>query len=79
MSQTQKATCASCAHFKSAPYEARLEGCYLPENMDSKQSAFYLDEQQLPGNHRILNLGGKCGDYAAKAPKPSLLKRLTLG
>ena len=79
MTQSEKAGCETCTHFRSAPYEARLEGCYLPANMPSKQSATYLDEQQLPGNHRVINRGGKCPDHKARAPKPSLLSRLVRG
>jgi len=73
---SEKVDCRHCKHFRAAPYEARLEGCYLPGNMSSKQSAAYLDEQQLPGRHDKLNRNGDCPDFVAREQKPSLLKRL---
>jgi hypothetical protein len=35
--------CQDCVHFRSAPYESKLAGCYLPENMPQKQRAAFLD------------------------------------
>ncbi len=71
-----KVVCRECQHFRSAPYEARLEGCYFPKNMVSKQKVAYLDEQQLPGDHEQINRNGDCPDFLARARKPSLWKRL---
>lgn len=71
--------CRLCVHFRSAPYETRLEGCYLPDNMQSKQDAFYLDEQQLPGNHEKINFHGDCADFSARQKKPSFWQRLIAG
>ena len=51
-SRQGKAVCQICRHFRSAPYEARFEGCYLEKNMVSKQKQLCLDEQQLPGDQR---------------------------
>ena len=76
MSPSEKASCKNCVHFRSAPYEARIDGCFLPANMDSKQSASYLDEQQIPGDHMILNRAGKCTDFEAKPTKLSFLQGL---
>lgn len=68
--------CEQCRHFKRAPYQARLTGCYLPANMVSKQDAAYLDQQQTPGNHEKINLRGDCPDFATLPAKPSLWRRL---
>jgi len=76
MSSPTRVNCRDCKHFRSAPYEARLEGCYLEKNMVSKQKAAFLDEQQLPGDHRKINLRGDCPDFQARAKKPSLWRRL---
>ena len=76
MSAPRKVDCRNCAHFRSAPYEARIEGCYLEKNMVSKQKQTCLDEQQLPGDHRKLNLRGDCPDYAARAGRLPLWRRL---
>jgi hypothetical protein len=76
MSSPAKVDCRTCVHFRSAPYEARLEGCYLEKNMVSKQKQAFLDEQQLPGDHRKINLRGDCPDYRARGKKPSLWSRL---
>jgi len=73
---TEKRDCRLCKHFRSAPYEARIEGCYFPGNMKSKQGAFYLDEQQIPGKHEVINRRGDCPDYAARPAKLPIWKRL---
>lgn len=71
-----KVRCQDCKHFRSAPYEARVAGCYFPDNMPAKQSATYLDEQQQPGDHERINRNGDCPDFAARERKPSLWRRL---
>ena len=76
MSSPAKVDCHACVHFRSKPYEARIEGCYLEKNMVSKQKQAFLDEQQLPGNHEKINLRGDCPDFQARARKPSLWRRL---
>ena len=76
MSSPAKVECRNCSHFRSRPYEARFEGCYLEKNMVSKQKLMSLDEQQLPGNHVKINLRGDCPDYKERAQKPSLWQRL---
>jgi hypothetical protein len=68
--------CRACRHFRSAPYEAKFEGCYLEKNMVSKQKQACLDEQQLPGDHRKLNLRGSCPDFAAVERRSALWRRL---
>jgi hypothetical protein len=76
MSSSRPADCRTCLHFRSAPYEAKFEGCYLEKNMVSKQKQACLDEQQLPGNHVKLNLRGDCPDYQERAKRPSFWQRL---
>ena len=71
-----KVYCENCIHFRSAPFEARLEGCYEPKLIGKKQKARFNDEQQLPGNHLKLNHKHDCEKYAARERKPSLWERL---
>lgn len=61
-----KVHCKNCRHFRSAPYEAKKEGCYLPTNMPQKQTDAFLDEQQIPGDHREINRRGDCADFAGR-------------
>ena len=68
--------CRNCVHFRSAPYEARQDACYFPENMGAKQSADWLDEQQMPGDHRKINLRGDCPDHEARSVQFPWYKRL---
>jgi len=68
--------CENCIHFREAPYEALRTGCYHPDLMQAKQKAAYLDEQQIPGDHTVLNRNGDCSYYEAPEPKPSIWKRL---
>ena len=76
MSAPHRVECRNCVHFRSAPYEARLAGCYLPKNMVSKQKAAYLDEQQQPGDHEKINRNGDCPDFQLRGRKPPLWRRL---
>jgi hypothetical protein len=69
------ADCGKCVHFRTAPYSAPRTGCYHPEHMLSKQKDAYLKEQEIPGDHRKLNLRGDCPKYEPRARKPSLLAR----
>jgi hypothetical protein len=71
--------CKNCRYFKQAPYQAPHTGCYHPDNMAVKQKERYLDQQQLPGDHRKLNLRGDCALFEALPERPSLLKRLLAG
>ena len=72
----KKVDCRNCVHFRSAPYEARLEGCYFPGNMPVKQSARYLDEQQQPGDHERINRNGDCPDYEERAERVPFWQRI---
>ena len=72
----ERVDCQNCSHFRSAPYEARIEGCYFAGNMKVKQKESYLDEQQLPGNHKTINRDGDCPDFAQKQATPSIWRRL---
>lgn len=67
--------CRNCLHFRSAPYEAKEDACYHPEHMGAKQSARFLDEQQVPGNHRKINLRGDCAEYEEKPKQAPWYKR----
>ena len=73
------ANCQTCQHFKSKPYEAPHTGCYHPDNMEVKQKEAYLDQQQLPGDHRKLNLMGDCDKHEERPKKDSFWKRLLAG
>lgn len=68
--------CRNCAHFRAAPYEAKKDACYHPEHMGAKQSARFLDEQQVPGNHRKINARGDCETYAARRAELPWYRRL---
>lgn len=76
MSRTEKVECSHCVHYRSAPYQARIDGCYFPGNMPGKQSAPYLDEQQLPGDHDKINRKGDCPDYEAREAKAPWWRRI---
>jgi len=76
MSNAAKVECRNCVHFRSAPYEARIAGCYLEKNMPGRQKMACLDEQQLPGDHEKINLRGDCPDHQARPKKASLWQRL---
>jgi hypothetical protein len=71
-----KVDCKNCTHFRSAPYEARADGCYFLDNMPSKQSTTYLDEQQIAGNHKKINLRSDCKDHDARSVPRSFWRRL---
>lgn len=68
--------CKDCRHFREAPYEANITGCWHPENLQVKQKDAYLDQQQQPGNQRKINLRGDCGQFEARPVQLSLLPRL---
>lgn len=76
MSSPAQADCRRCVHFRSAPFEAKFEGCYLEKNMLSRQKQLCLDEQQLPGNHVKINLRGDCPDFQERTRKTSFWQRL---
>ncbi len=70
-----KVDCNACVHFRRAPYEARWEGCWHPDNMKMKQKEAFLQEQQLPGNHRIINMRGDCPQYEARPEREPVWRR----
>lgn len=76
MSTAPSADCRRCRHFRSAPYEAKFEGCYLEKNMVSRQKQYCLDEQQLPGDHAKINSRRDCPDFAPRTARPSFWQRL---
>ena len=71
-----QADCNACRHFKAAPYEARIDGCFHPDHMKVSQKDAYLNEQETPGNHRAINRRGNCEEFEPDAPKRSLLSRI---
>lgn len=72
----RRVECRACRHFRSAPYEARREGCYLEKNMPVRQKDAFLDEQQIPGDHEKINLRGDCPDFEEREGRASLWQRL---
>ncbi|TDJ73147.1 MAG: hypothetical protein E2O39_05765 [Planctomycetota bacterium] len=75
-----KVECKRCRWFRQAPYEANRTGCWHPDNLVSSQKAAYLDEQQIPGDYRKINLRGDCAQFESKLEQPSLLRRfLSMG
>jgi hypothetical protein len=73
---TKKVDCADCRHFKRAPYEAPYTGCYHPELMVAKQKDMFLKQQELPGDHRKINLRGDCAKFEQRAKKRPFWRRL---
>jgi len=73
---TKRVSCSDCTHFRQAPHEAPRTGCYLPEFMPVKQKDAFLKEQELPGDHRKLNLRGDCPKWEARPKKRSFWQRL---
>lgn len=75
-----KVSCRDCRFYQTAPYEAPHTGCWQPDNMLATQKDAYLNQQQLPGDHRKINQRGDCTAFVAKAKKPTLWERfLSLG
>jgi len=76
MSDKTRVQCSDCIHFRAAPHEARIAGCFKDTNMPGRQKEAFLDEQQVPGDHEKINLRGDCPDFEARPQKVSLWKRL---
>ena len=70
-----KHDCKNCIHFKQAPWEANKTGCWHKDNLEMSLSANFNDEQQIPGNHRKINLRGDCAQFEARAAAPSFFER----
>lgn len=68
--------CKDCRHFREAPYEANITGCWQPDNLTVTQKLAYLDEQRQPGDHRKINLRGDCAQFEARPVELGLLPRL---
>ena len=71
-----KVSCSDCTHFREAPYQAPLTGCWHPDNMKVTQKEAFLDQQQQPGNHRKINLRGDCQQFEARPVRLSLFQRI---
>ena len=71
-----QANCDACDHFKSAPYEARIDGCFHPDHMKVSQKDRFLNEQETPGAHRAINRRGDCEQFEPKEQERSFLSRI---
>ena len=71
-----KISCQDCRHFQKAPYEAPITGCWHPDNLVVKQKEAFLDQQQQPGDHELINLRGNCEQFEAQPKRPSFWQRL---
>lgn len=69
-------SCKDCRHFREAPYEANITGCWHQANLQITQKEAFLDEQRQPGDHRKINLRGDCEQFEARPVRLSLLPRL---
>jgi len=72
----QRVECKTCVHFRTAPDEAPHTGCWHLDHMQQKQTDAYLKQQELPGDHKRINLRGDCAQYELKPKKRSLWQRL---
>lgn len=73
---TKKVDCLDCRWFKHAPYEASRTGCWFPEFMQQKQKDGFLKEQELPGDHRKINLRGDCAKFDQREKRRTFWQRL---
>lgn len=73
---TTKVECRTCVHFREAPYQAPRTGCWHPDHMQQRQKDRFLAEQEIPGDHRKINLRGDCPKHERRPPKPSIWKRM---
>jgi hypothetical protein len=79
MKAEKKVECANCAHFREAPEEAPYTGCWHPDHMRQRQTDRFLKQQELPGDHRKINLRGDCPQYEPRPKKPSFWQRMLAG
>lgn len=70
-----KPLCTNCAHLKTAPYQASRTGCWHPDHMQNTQKDAWLDEQQAPGDHKLINLREDCASFDAAPAKKSFWQR----
>jgi hypothetical protein len=71
-----KVLCENCIHYRTAPYEAPHTGCWHPDHMKVKQKDAWLDQQQLPGDARKINLRGDCAQYEERPARLPFWKRI---
>ena len=69
-----KVACKDCRFFREAPYEAAHTGCWHKDHLVVTQKDAYLDQQQIPGDHRKINLRGNCEQFEGKPRRPSFLE-----
>jgi len=75
----KKVECRDCRHFLSAPYDAPRTGCWHPDNLQQRQKDAFLKEQEIPGDHRKINLRGDCAQHELREPRRSFWKRMLAG
>ena len=68
--------CKNCLHFKEAPYGAAHTGCWHPDNLRVSQKEAFLDQQQLPGDHKARNFSGQCTLFEGRPSGKSLWQRI---
>ena len=68
--------CFSCKHLRKAPYQVVRTGCFHPDHMKVRYTEAFLDEQQLGGDYRKLNLRGDCSKYDPLPKKQCIIKRI---
>jgi len=68
--------CRDCRHFREAPYEAPITGCWHPDSKSVTQKEAFLDQQQQPGDHMRINFRGDCSLFEARPVRPSIWKRM---
>lgn len=75
------ADCVDCLYFRERPGDTtwkRKTGCFHPDHMDQQQKDAFLKEQEVPGDHRVINAGGDCSEFELAPGKASLFKRIVL-
>ena len=76
---TKKVECVDCRWFREAPYDAPRTGCWFPDFMQQKQKDAFLQQQEIPGNHEVINLRGDCEKFERRAAKRGFWKRMLAG
>ena len=71
-----KVLCKNCVHFREAPYSANITGCWHPDHMRVRQTDPVLDQQQIPGDHKRINLRSNCSTFEADPNRGGWFRRL---
>jgi hypothetical protein len=73
--------CKDCKHLRLRPGDTvwkRKSGCYHPKHMVQSQSEGFLKEQEIPGDHTVINADGRCPEWEPKPPRKSLIARIAV-